>query len=339
MAEWTPEAREYLDGYLKQVGALAKHQGDDPEEIVAGLRDHVLYEADQTGEALIDIDVLLEILTTIGTPEQVASLDEPLTGPPRASHRPTPAAAPAVQYAPPPTQTIVVQRSSKGCIIAVLLVLAVFLLVFVLPTCVGIMLPALSRSREAARRATCQNSLKQISISLQSYADAHDEAYPPLANEPGRLMFPAEAVYPDYIADPQVFLCPSSSYHEEGPAAIDDANFFYLGHVVTDEEGGMAFVEAYRSAVRSGTDVSGELRAPDGRVFSPLNAEVLDEVALSGIPVLIERSKNHVPAGGNVVYLDGHVEFIRLDSMWPMTESFLAALESIDRQTRAVRAS
>ncbi|MCL4219588.1 MAG: DUF1559 domain-containing protein [Candidatus Hydrogenedentes bacterium] len=331
MAEWTPEAQEYLEGYLKQVGALAKHQGDDPEEIVAGLRDHVLYEAGQTGEALIDIDVLLEILTTIGTPEQVASLDEPLTGPSRASHRPTPAAAPPVQYAPAPTQTIVVQRSSKGCIIAVLLVLAVFLLIFVLPTCAGIMLPALSRSREAARRAACQNNLKQIAISLYSYADAHDDAYPPLADEPGRLMFLADDVFPDYIQDPQVFLCPSSSYHKEGPAAIDDGNYFYLGHVVTDEEEGMAFVEAYRSAVKNGSDLSGELQASDGEVFPPLNALVPDAVAQSEVPVLIERSKNHIPGGGNVVYLDGHVEFIRLNNKWPMTESFLTALESIDR--------
>ena len=46
---------------------------------------------------------------------------------------------------------------------------------------------------------------------------------------------------------------------------------------------------------------------------------VLDGIARSG----------HVPAGGNVLYMDGHVEFVRYPERFPMTEDFAGLLAAL----------
>jgi prepilin-type processing-associated H-X9-DG protein len=35
---------------------------------------------------------------------------------------------------------------------------------------------------------------------------------------------------------------------------------------------------------------------------------------------------NHVPGGGNVLYMDGHVEFLKYPSEGPMTRAIVEAL-------------
>lgn len=129
----------------------------------------------------------------------------------------------------------------------------------------AILLPALARAREAARRASCANNLKQLGIVFKMYANESPGAkFPPMSDrvayevrdlnpadpsarndysnyrattngtcfhgnpfEPtpstggqGAVLFVFDgpAVYPEYLTDPMVLLCPSE------PNADDVAN-------------------------------------------------------------------------------------------------------------------
>ncbi len=116
----------------------------------------------------------------------------------------------------------------------------------------AILLPALARAREAARRASCANNLKQMGIVLKMYAnESKGEKYPTLAQfnfPPGGGTVDCEAgidaglphtqwavnpaddsawsyffayipqIYPEYLTDHNILICPS----EADPAILED---------------------------------------------------------------------------------------------------------------------
>jgi len=89
----------------------------------------------------------------------------------------------------------------------------------------AILLPALARAREAARRASCANNLKQWGIIFKMYANEAKGSFP-LSNQwiiqgsaaalgYGCLLTPmgvdAAGLYPDYWNDPNIMVCPSDN--------------------------------------------------------------------------------------------------------------------------------
>ena len=271
----------------------------------------------------------------------------------------------------------------------------------------AILLPALARARESARRATCQNNLKQWGLVFKMYSnESKGELFPPLNSEGNVMMVDChdaalpethveefflaagprvEAVYPEYLTDPNISFCPSdaedspqnlitpglseSNFHlpcddtKQGRRSVDES-YVYMGFVLdrcesTDDQwvdfpsplptgpatvtgpaqiGEVALgivVDVYLGDIEpedaadkdisgvsphgnGGGDVVYRLREGIERfMITDINNPSASAQAQSTVFMMFDHVAeeaagfNHIPGGCNVLYLDGHVEFIR----------------------------
>lgn len=82
-------------------------------------------------------------------------------------------------------------------------------------------MPALSRAREQARRATCMNNLKQIGLAMEMYGQDNEQMYPdtvPPGNHANNRIYGTipiglgRLIKNDYINNAEIFGCPSSNW-------------------------------------------------------------------------------------------------------------------------------
>ena len=208
------------------------------------------------------------------------------------------------------------------------------------------LLPALSRGREAARRATSANTLKQVGVVLKMYANDNPGAwFPPLAPQDGVWGLDVSVLYPRYLADPKLLIDPSHPRAEAIGREMDAAmtttpidwaavnrlaaeSYTYLGWHATSPEELVRLRDARPQRLGQRAELARNFESDTGiyrlregieRFFiTDINNPAASASVQSGIPVMFE-TRSRIPGGRNVLFMDGHVEFIRYGEAFPVT--------------------
>lgn len=201
---------------------------------------------------------------------------------------------------------------------------------------VSVVLPLFSRAREASRRASNQNNLKQLGIVFKMYADeSKGEKYPPIAPYPDVWMFDIRSVYPEYLTDLAVLVNPELPEAEKLTEELNELaakkpvdweritriaarSYTYTAWAIQDASELKPLAEARRGLDAAQLDgdihVGGKTfyRLKDGieRFFiTDINNPASSSEYQSLLPVVFDTSPRARPSGGSILYLDGHVAF------------------------------
>lgn len=197
----------------------------------------------------------------------------------------------------------------------------------------GIALPVFGRAQEAARRASCQNNLKQWGLIMKMYAsESRGERWPVLSRTPHNWLPDIETLYPDYLVDPSILISPDSpwahldeftlkrSFDLRGvpgdfhPACAWHASYVYTGLTIQDDEQALAVYGAAMSmpwAEFRDTDLALDVPVWEGSSYGAGGQRRTGiSVIWTRLPVVEHEFGYRTPVA-NVLAMDGSVHAVR----------------------------
>lgn len=186
----------------------------------------------------------------------------------------------------------------------------------------AILLPALARARETARRTSCLNNLVQLGMAMQAYASENEGALPwSGGNNDAQAL---KTFFERDVVTPLLFVCPS-----ESNPGLSNYNPYEVGaeavEITTELNG--------ESSLRCSYDYFGAYTLEP--IYLPHPSRPIPRIPImwdscSGIDRNVKITKdrfglggrqasngwqvgtmNHIPGGGNVLWLDGTVTFMK----------------------------
>ena len=172
----------------------------------------------------------------------------------------------------------------------------------------GMLLPALSRAKQSAKRIACLNNVKQMLLAMQLYSDDFPKYYF-FTTSMGDDGAP-DSLYPNYISNLKTFICPSTKNvireNVRRRGKIQDL-FNNASGGAQDKSGGHSyeFFGVFQLGERA------------GKVKNPLTTAGIESQAVlvldaddTGKNNCPDETNNHGSAGWNWGYADMHAEWI-----------------------------
>jgi prepilin-type N-terminal cleavage/methylation domain-containing protein len=169
----------------------------------------------------------------------------------------------------------------------------------------GILLPALSRARESGRRTQCASNLKQIGLGIIMYSNENNETFPLAGATPNaNRMTDFNALYPVYVSERKVFKCPSDSL-----CVIPGTNAGIAANTpFTKNQCSYGYDNLHGPSDDPGVPIAGDRPTNAANATTPTaGSNSPNHGGTVGLTVVAGDSAG---AGQNLVYIDGHVEWV-----------------------------
>jgi len=178
----------------------------------------------------------------------------------------------------------------------------------------AMLLPALARAREQARRSVCIANLKQIGLAMRMYSQDYREFFPTTSATAANMTAIGclNLLYPQYISAQKSFICPSDLTHKT-ISNMDAAELLNnSGNVIlvdaTGSSGDNGCSYAYAILCNEQTDIDTVLVVD--KAGTPGTSPTTVRWTLASLQAGNAGEVNHKTDGVNACYADGHVNWV-----------------------------